>query len=272
MYDAAAMGSGLADEKRARRLWALPGAEITIDRSLLVEGGAAEPITIPAPCFLIEHGEGMVLFDTGLNPEAAGNPMAYYPELAGLPGVRFTREQAVDAGILSLGFRPEAIRHVVLSHAHLDHTGGLKLFPEAKIHVFRGEIAYLRGAPAEQLHLYKLSDLAGTEQGDWREYDHDTDLLGDGSLVFFKTPGHTIAEGTLLVRLPNRNILLTGDTVHLREALEREAPMPFDLDKQEAVRSIQRLKRLAIEHNAEIWMNHDRETWGTGADTPAGIA
>jgi N-acyl homoserine lactone hydrolase len=272
MYHVAAMGFGLAGEKRARRLWALPGAEITIDRALLVEGGAAEPITIPAPCFLIEHGEGLVLFDTGLNPEAAGDPMTYYPELAGLPGVRFSRDRAVDAGIHSLGFRPEEIRHVVLSHAHLDHTGGLRLFPKARIHVFRGEIAYMRAASAEQRHLYKLSDLEGAEQSDWWEYDNDADLLGDGSLVFLKTPGHTVAEGSLLVRLPTRNIILTGDTVHLREALEREAPMPFDLDKQEAVRSIQRLKRLAVEHNAEIWMNHDRETWGTGADTPAGIA
>ncbi len=259
------------NETEARRLWALPGAEITLARALLIEGGSGEAVTIPAPCFLIEHREGLVLFDTGLSPAAAGDPIAYYPELAGLVGVRFPRERAVDAGIRSLGFCPEAVRHVVLSHAHLDHTGGLRLFRQARVHIFLGEIGYASNAPDDQGHLYRTADLEGVEQKHWREYDDDADLFGDGSLVFLKTPGHTVGEGSLLVRLPTRNLILTGDTVHLREALEREAPMPLDLDTQEAVRSIQRLKRLSLEHDAEIWINHDRETWAVAADASAGI-
>ncbi|MBE9499774.1 MBL fold metallo-hydrolase [Streptomyces sp. GKU 257-1] len=38
-----------------------------------------------------------------------------------------------------LGHRPEDVRHILLSHLHRDHTGGLADFPEAVVHV--GQIA-----------------------------------------------------------------------------------------------------------------------------------
>src|SRR5258705_519937 len=44
----------------------------------------------------------------------------------------------------------------------------------------------------------------------------DFDIFGDGSLVVFRTPGHTPGELSLLVRLPSRNFVLVGDSVHIR--------------------------------------------------------
>ena len=50
----------MADGK-ARRMWALPNAELTVPQALLMHGGAPDLVTIPCPAYLIEHEKGLVL-------------------------------------------------------------------------------------------------------------------------------------------------------------------------------------------------------------------
>ena len=90
----------------------------------------------------------------------------------------------------------------------------------------------------------------------WLELDGDFDLFDDGSLHLLKTPGHTPGESSLYVRLPNRKIVLCGDTTHLRAALEAEATMPLDTDPVQATLSIKRLKAIRDMHEATIWITN----------------
>lgn len=252
----------LKTQATASRLWALPCGEFTVDYSILVEGGTSRPFTVPCPAFLIEHPSALVLFDTGLSPRAISDPVGYYGEelVIGMK-MRFSTEQRVDSRLAELGIRPRDVKHVVISHLHIDHAGGMCAFPHATFHAFADELVEARavrsGAPA----VYKKEDLASVENSDWRLYESDIDLFGDGSLRFFKLPGHSAGEGSLLLRLPSRNLMLTSDTVHVREALEREKPALFDTDPALAVRSIRRLKQLLAENEAEAWIAHDPEDW-----------
>jgi glyoxylase-like metal-dependent hydrolase (beta-lactamase superfamily II) len=111
-------------------------------------------LTIPSPCYLIEHDRGLLLFDTGLTPEAVGDPRRVFGELAEEVGIKFTEEQRVDCQIEALGYRTDQVTHVVASHVHLDHSGGLRLFPDAKFFAGAGELPYafwpapVRGRPS----------------------------------------------------------------------------------------------------------------------------
>jgi len=58
--------------------------------------------------------------------------------------------------------------------------------------------------------------------------------LGDFRLRPVWTPGHTMGGVSLLVRLPHQNIILAGDTAHLREGIEVVNPMPFNVDTRQA--------------------------------------
>lgn len=133
------------------------------------------------------------------------------------------------------------------------------LFPHATFHAFGDELVEARAVRQAAHAVYKLEDLAPVENSEWMLYENDVDIFGDGSLRFFKLPGHSAGEGSLLVRLPSRSLMLTADTVHVREALEREKPTLFDSDPVLAVRSIQRLKQLLAENRAESWIAHDPE-------------
>jgi hypothetical protein len=55
----------------AKRMWALPNAELTVPRSLLMHGASNDLVTVPCPAYLIEHQKGLVLFDTGCHPKVS---------------------------------------------------------------------------------------------------------------------------------------------------------------------------------------------------------
>ena len=63
------------------------------------------------------------------------------------------------------------------------------------------------------------------------------------------------------MHLPNQNFLLTGDTVHLRAAIDNEAGMPIDVDPGTASHSIRRVKALRDMHGAKVWITHDPDDW-----------
>ncbi len=251
----------------ARRLWALDGGRITEARGNLVAGDHGM-VTIICPTFLIEHGRGLVLIDTGLSPAAAADPHLPYGELADQIEISLTAEQCVDRQLAALGYRPGDVDHVLLSHLHLDHTGGIHLFPRARLHAMSGELENaLR--PEASGKLYRRADLEPALGFGWDHVGGDElDLFGDRSIRMLRLPGHTPGNSSIAVRLPGRTILLACDTAHLYSGLEAELPMPSDPDPAEAVRSIRRLRQLARELDAMLWLPHELSDWARYRHAP----
>lgn len=252
----------------AKRLWALDSPTFTVEAHTLMYGLSGE-LTIPMPAYLIEHPKGLVLFDTGLVPAAIDDPHAVYGELAELTKIHAEPHHRLDRQIEALGYKLSDVTHVIASHAHFDHSGGLYLFPEAKFYAGQGEMQFAYWPTKIGAGFFRHADLDATRGFDWYEIPGmDVDLFGDGSLVILFTPGHTPGELSLLVRLPSRNFILTGDTVHLRAALENEIHFPVDADTAAAVRSLRRLKLLRDTADATVWITHDPEDWAEFAHAP----
>jgi N-acyl homoserine lactone hydrolase len=250
-----------------KRLWAMDSPTFTVDANTLMYG-LTGTLTIPMPAYLIEHPKGLVLFDTGLVPDAMDDPEAVYGELAALTNIGGGPHLRLDRQIEALGYKTSDITHVIASHAHFDHSGGLYLFPEAKMYAGQGELANAYWPPKIGAGFFRLADLDATRNFNWFHVPGDVDLFGDGSVVILLTPGHTPGELSLLVRLPSRNFILTGDTVHLRAALENEIHFPVDSDTLEAVRSLRRLKLLRDTADATVWITHDPEDWAEFQHAP----
>jgi N-acyl homoserine lactone hydrolase len=254
----------------ARRMWALDCPTLTVDASTLMYG-LGGMLTIPMPSFLIEHPKGLVLFDTGIAPEAIEDPVGVYgQELADGLGIQGTNEQRIDRQVEALGFKLTDVSHIVSSHLHFDHFGGHHLFPHATFYVGQGELAYAHFPDPIGAFCYMPDQLARTRSFDWREIPGcDVDLFGDGSLVILFTPGHTPGQLSLKVRLASRTFLLTGDAVHLRAALEREYHFPIDHDTKSALRTLRRIKRLRESEEATVWITHDPDDWAAYKHAPA---
>ena len=250
-------------EAKVRRMWALPGAQLTAPEALLVQGGDPNKLMdLPCPSFLIEHQKGLVLFDTGCNPKIIDDAVGYWGETARHLPLKWSKADTLDKMIKGVGYKAEDVKYVILSHAHLDHAGGLTYFPKAKFLVGSNELRYAYWPDPARRWAFILDDYIPTRGYDWLELGADFDMFGDGSLKFLLTPGHTPGECSLLVNLPNRKILLTGDTVHVRSAVVNEATMPLDTDPNQSVESIQRIKAIRDMHDATMWITHDPEDWG----------
>jgi len=56
-----------------------------------------------------------------------------------LTGSRKKPEEAVIRQIERLGYKPEDVKHIVMTHMHVDHCGGLGDFLQAKVHLYQEE-------------------------------------------------------------------------------------------------------------------------------------
>lgn len=251
----------------ARKLWALEGGCISEQRGSLVLGESG-PVVLPCPSFLVEHARGLVLIDTGIAPAAVGDAHAAYGKFADEVGISLSREQCVDRQIEALGFKISDVTHVIMTHLHWDHTGGMYLFPHAQFFVMSGELQYACWPPAVG-PVFRREDIEPTRGFAWNQVeDAEFDLFADGSIVMLHMPGHTPGNASVVVRLAGRTIVLAGDTAHLRSGLARELPMPSDYNTLDSVKSIRRLRQLATSLEALLWLSHDPTDWSDYKHAP----
>lgn len=251
----------MTNHSTAERMWALDAPSAIVDKGIMEAGASGDWMT-PFPTFLIEHSEGLVLFDTGLSSDAAGNPESVYGESARTSHIKFAREQRLDHQLADLGFATTDVEHVVLSHLHFDHTGGMGLFPTAQFYRGEGELEFALNPDTHLCGLYRREELEAAQNYRWHEISPtDLDLFGDASISLLFLPGHSPGSLAVQVRLPSRTIILSGDVVHTRLAYDTVSPFALDQDLDEAVRSIERLHQLQQQSGADLWIGHDPDDW-----------
>lgn len=188
--------------------------------------------TLPVNVFLVEHPDGLCLFDAGQTAEAvrAGYFPSWYPffRLA-----RFELEPADEVAVQleREGVDLEEIRWVVLSHLHTDHAGGLGRLAGAEVIVSAQEWQRARGLGGRlrgYLPQYwpggltpRLVEFPSRPFGPFKSVQP---LTEDGCLLLVPTPGHTPGHQSLLVRGGGRQLLLCGDLVEEAEDLDQTAP------------------------------------------------
>lgn len=131
------------------------------------------------------------------------------------------------------------------------------LFPNADFFIGVEEIPYTYRPLTVQAAFYFARDVDAIKGFRIHELPGDHDLFGDGSVQILSFPGHTPGHKGMLIRLPHRNVVLTGDTVHLREAIDNEHPAPSDYSGVQVATSIQRMRSVALAHDAQILIHHD---------------
>jgi len=219
--------------------------------------GHGQIIEAPILAYLIETGNGRILYDVGCDYEKINDPAKrkFYYENADFPfgPPSMSEEQKLANRLAQLGLQPLDIDVVFVGHLHFDHGGGLCDMTHAEIHVHETEYA-AANLPADG--AYFLDDFSADYR--WKFQQQEYDLVPGVRAI--ESPGHTAGHMSMLVELPKGPpILLAGDAADLQENIEAEiAPGLCWEDREElAVQSIRKLKRLALETGAQLWPNHD---------------
>ena len=156
----------------------------------------------PINVYVIEHTDGVVLFDTGQDRASVTEPH-YFPDgPVGLIYRRLARfevneDETVSAGLARLGYRPADVTKAVISHLHQDHIGGVAEIPDAELLVSADEWRSLHRPMAEARGL--LRDHIDRPGLPWSPVDFTP--LADPSLAPF-TSGHDVFDDGSLVLLP----------------------------------------------------------------------
>ncbi len=90
-------------------------------------------------CLIVETNKGPVLVDTGLGTRDYSHPTWFTNFFRIITVMPFDPQEAAVHQVSRFGYKPEDIRHIILTHMHFDHCGGLPDFPHAHIHVHKRE-------------------------------------------------------------------------------------------------------------------------------------
>jgi 4-pyridoxolactonase len=254
----------------------LDGGSLAIDGyKVYWNRGPSGDIRFPVFSVLIDHEEGLFVYDTGFD---LLHMQTYVPGDQPLQ----TPEQTLPAQIAKTGFRPEDVTQVLSSHLHIDHCGGHEFFPQAVVVCHEDEYAQaMRPALFERMSYSDLSyDPALEAKRDglpaddarrspqYRLVSGDTRVAEGVTLV--ETPGHSAGHYSLLVELQGRQpMLFTGDAAMTPRNLEMMVIGGFHLDPVKGTESLARLKSLQAEYDAELFFSHSMpefETWKKAPD------
>ncbi len=166
--------------------------------------------------YLIDTGDEVILVDTGL---PAGTPEEVPNENSPI----FTGKDICSymEAFAALGYKPEQVTKILLTHKHADHSGELKSFPNAKIYVNAEEI----GAD----ELKGLDNIIPVTFTDGAYYNFpDSQKIANG-VYFIKAKGHTNGNSIIIVEDKGLFYMLHGDITYMDEALhENKLSIVFD--------------------------------------------
>lgn len=91
-------------------------------------------------CLLIETDVGLVLVDTGLGIKDYTDPSRWVERFLRFNRVPRNLQETAVRQVASLGYSPDEVHDIFLTHLHIDHAGGLPDFPKAKVHVCSAEL------------------------------------------------------------------------------------------------------------------------------------
>jgi len=213
-------------------------------------------IDIPYFFYLVRHEKGNVLFDSGAHPSLATDPRARLGDEADNWEIKMGPEDGVLDHLGKVGLGPGDISHVIHSHLHYDHAGGIEFFPDTPIVVQRDELAFAHDPPVYQAGLYVKADfdVPGVR---WLEVDGEHDLFGDGKLVLIPTPGHSKGHQSLVVKLESRTVILLADAAYLVEKMRARALPAVVWSPDHMVASWERIEALERELGADLVATHD---------------
>lgn len=156
--------------------------------------------------FLIDTGEEVILIDTGFKN---GSPVP--PKKLGAP--LYMGEKIADymEAFAALGYQPEQVTKILITHKHPDHTGALEYFPNAKV--------YIAPEDADAMKLEGDNIVRVTyKDGAYHQFPA-CEKIAEG-VYFIEAKGHTKGNSIIIAECDGLFYMFHGDVTYCDAALK----------------------------------------------------
>ncbi|MBU0991426.1 MAG: MBL fold metallo-hydrolase [Proteobacteria bacterium] len=218
------------------------------------------PSIITCHCLLIDTDKELVLVDSGVGMADMKNPKRLGPMHLML-NLRQDDADTAFRQVEQLGYNPEDVKHIIITHLDLDHAGGLPDFPWANVHVLKQEYdAAMHPENYRERERYRKCHFA--HQPKWILHEKISDekwfglecIRGEGGLpediVIVPLTGHTKGHCGVAIKMDESWFFHAGDTYYY----DKQMANPIDctigfklfeylahMDKKEAIKKKNRL-------------------------------
>jgi glyoxylase-like metal-dependent hydrolase (beta-lactamase superfamily II) len=208
------------------------------------------------PCYLIVHPKGTLIWDVGVIPDSAFRGDGPVTQSDGSETVSSPRPLLPQ--LAALGYPADSITYIAFSHYHFDHTANANAFAASTWLVHRTEREAMFAAKPEDQARYSRLRASKTVLLP----DTDYDVFGDGTVVIKYATGHTPGHQVLALKLPRTgSVLIAGDLWHYT-AERGAARAPVDeANPQGTLASRAAIEAYLKRSGAQLWIQHDPETW-----------
>ena len=192
--------------------------------------------------FLIDDGKDVILSDTGL-------PLGFKdaPKREGASLWMGNQIATFQEALAKTGYKPEDITKIVVTHKHPDHTGELRMFPNAKIYISQTE------ADAMKLTGDNIVRVNFTD-GPYKNFPESQRITD--TLVMVRAEGHTKDNSVSILQDGDTYYMFHGDVTYTDAALyENELSIIFE-DKEKARETLTRVREFCKQNHTVYCSTH----------------
>ncbi len=179
---------------------------------------------LPIWVWVIEHPDGLIVIDTGENAQVS-NLDKYLENESWFLRYQFKHaakfkideKEELNHQFESVKLNLDAVKLVVLTHLHLDHTDGLKFFPKQEIIVADKEFKHANSNMPSTYPSWFNPNKVTYQKDKIEVFDIAYPITTSEDLLYIPTPGHTIGHSSVLFRTDDFDIIFSGDTSYNQE-------------------------------------------------------
>ena len=190
--------------------------------------------------YLIDTGSEVILVDTGYPAET---PYPVPNEKTQIHVGELTKTYV--EGFKALGYKPEQVTKILVTHKHPDHTGELRNFPNAKI--------YIGPEDADAMKLTGDNIIRATySDGAYHNFP-ESQKIAEG-IYFIKARGHTKGNSIVIAENDGLFYMMHGDVTYTDAALKANKLSVIFEDLAAARETLDRVREF-IKKNPTVYLS-----------------